>query len=118
MRSHKLVVKSRVGQKRKCRVLSLFVILSAILLSWTAANPVFSQNIRFSVASYNVENLFDLKADGTEYPEYLPNGPAGWTRAVQSVKVAHTARVIKELDADIVCLQEVESIGMLTFFLI
>lgn len=33
----------------------------------------------FKVASYNLENLFDLATDGTEYPEYIPNTGYGWT---------------------------------------
>lgn len=65
--------------------------------------------LSFKVASYNVENLFDAKKDGTEYPDYVPNGKAGWTAVMATQKAANIARVIDELSADIVCLQEVES---------
>ena len=34
----------------------------------------------FKIASYNVENLFDLTKDGTEYTEYIPNTGYGWTK--------------------------------------
>ncbi|NOY67946.1 MAG: hypothetical protein GXP53_00410 [Deltaproteobacteria bacterium] len=87
----------------------LLMLLSAIIFSLLGAGPVFSRDIRFSVASYNVENLFDLKTAGTEYPEYMPNGPFGWNKAVQSIKVSHIARSIHDLDADIICLEEIES---------
>ena len=29
--------------------------------------------MEFKVASYNVENLFDMQYNGTEYKEYIPN---------------------------------------------
>ncbi len=63
----------------------------------------------FKIASYNVENLFDLTKDGTEYTEYIPNTGYGWNREIFEVKVANIAEVIKDLQADIVALQEVES---------
>lgn len=62
----------------------------------------------FSVAFYNVENLFDLKLDGNEYEEYRP-GEANWTEDVQKTKVKRTAEVIAALDADIIGLCEVEN---------
>ncbi len=63
----------------------------------------------FKVASYNVENLFDLTWDGTEYPEYIPNAVYGWTRDIADIKYTNIARVIKDLGGDVVALQEVES---------
>ena len=63
----------------------------------------------FKVASYNVENLFDLTRDGTEYPEYIPNTGYGWTKDIANIKYTNIARVIKDLGGDVVALQEVES---------
>ena len=63
----------------------------------------------FKVASYNLENLFDLTRDGTEYPEYIPNTGYGWTKDMANIKYTNIARVIKDLGADVVALQEVES---------
>ncbi len=63
----------------------------------------------FKVASYNLENLFDLTRDGTEYPEYIPNAGYGWTKDIANTKYTNIARVIKDLRADVVALQEVES---------
>ncbi len=62
-----------------------------------------------SLASYNVENLFDLKKDSTEYPGYIPGGRDGWNREMLNTKLDHLARVIDDLSADILALQEVES---------
>jgi len=63
----------------------------------------------FKVASYNVENLFDLTMDGTEYPEYIPNTTYGWTKDIADIKYTNIAGVIKDMGGDVVALQEVES---------
>jgi endonuclease/exonuclease/phosphatase family metal-dependent hydrolase len=62
----------------------------------------------FKVATYNVENLFDLKYDGTEYKEYKPNSKY-WHKKAFNNKIQNITRVIKDLDADILSLQEIES---------
>lgn len=61
------------------------------------------------IASYNVENLFDMKDDGTEYEEYIPDGDGGWTDDIYRIKLRHTAQVIKDIKADLIGLQEIES---------
>ncbi|MDY6904806.1 MAG: endonuclease/exonuclease/phosphatase family protein [Thermodesulfobacteriota bacterium] len=63
----------------------------------------------FKVATYNVENLFDARTDGTEYPDYVPGGQTGWTKPMADRKAANIAKVLAALSAGIVCLQEVES---------
>ena len=63
----------------------------------------------FKIAGYNVENLFDLHADATEYPEYHPGGKFGWDSKMLGVKLKNIASVINDLDAEIVALQEIES---------
>jgi len=65
--------------------------------------------ITFKIASYNVQNLFDLKTEGTEYPDYIPDGPSGWNRKMRDIKLGRIAKVLADLDADILCLQEIES---------
>ena len=69
----------------------------------------------FKVVSYNVENLFDLIKEGTEYMEYIPNGSYGWTENIANIKYTNIAKVIKDLGADVVALQEVESKKALIF---
>jgi len=64
---------------------------------------------KFKVATYNLENLFDLTMDGTEYQEYIPNTGYGWTKDIANIKYNNIARVIKDLGGDVVALQEVES---------
>lgn len=94
----------------------IFAGLTGILL---AAGLVFSFNSHgnisvdanaseFAVATYNVENLFDMKADGTEYAEYIPNFK-GWTKTAYEIKLSNIAKVIKDMNAAVVALEEVEN---------
>ncbi len=63
----------------------------------------------FIVASYNVENLFDLKKDNSEYKEYIPNTKSKWNQKTYDIKIKNIIKVLKDMDADIVALQEVEN---------
>ena len=66
------------------------------------------------IASYNVENLFDLKKDGTEYKEYIPY-KHNWNKKTFKKKLLNSAEVICDVNADIIGLQEVENIAVLKF---
>ncbi|MCU0609241.1 MAG: endonuclease/exonuclease/phosphatase family protein [Chitinispirillaceae bacterium] len=57
---------------------------------------------------YNVENLFDLNFDGTEYPEYRP-GALGWDKQMQAKKLDNIAAVIAAMQADMLGLCEIEN---------
>lgn len=63
----------------------------------------------FKIATYNVQNLFDLNKDGNEYPEYIPGIKSNWNEKTFAIKLGHIARVIKDLNADIIALEEVEN---------
>ena len=65
------------------------------------------------IASYNVENLFDLEKSGYEYTEYIPNTNANWNATTYKKKLNNLSKVIVDLDADIIALQEVESLQAL-----
>jgi endonuclease/exonuclease/phosphatase family metal-dependent hydrolase len=65
--------------------------------------------VEVKIATYNVENLFDMNNDGTEYEEYIPNGSWGWDDAMYRTKLRNTATVIKDIGADIIGLEEIES---------
>jgi exonuclease III len=67
---------------------------------------VFATDIK--VATYNVENLFDNVNNGTEYKEYKPN-QHNWSRAIFNKKLQNITRVICELNADVLALQEIEN---------
>ncbi len=67
----------------------------------------------FKVASYNVENLFDLTKQNTEYKEYLPNTKANWNNKTFNTKINNVIKVIKDINADIIALQEIENKNIL-----
>ena len=62
----------------------------------------------FKVATYNVENLFDAKYQGSEYKEYIP-GKHNWNQRMVEIKLNHIAEVICDINADILGLQEIEN---------
>ncbi len=82
----------------KILVLIIFIFLHCFTLN--AKN--------FTVASYNVENLFDLKYDKTEYKEYIPNTKY-WNKKYFSKKLQNISKTINDLNSDIIALQEIES---------
>ncbi len=61
------------------------------------------------IASYNIENLFDLNKNDYRYKEYKPNGKSLWNAKNYKIKLQNIAKVIKDIDADIIALQEVGS---------
>lgn len=75
--------------------------------------PLLLCALEFKVATYNVENLFDAQQQGGEYEEYIPNNKHGWNEAMLQIKMAHIARVIADIDADIIVLAEVENKAVL-----
>lgn len=65
------------------------------------------------IATYNVENLFDLTFDGSEYVEYIPNSSWQWNPTNYRIKLQNLSRVIVDMGADVIALQEVESLEAL-----
>lgn len=61
------------------------------------------------IASYNVENLFDLRYDGTEYSEYIPNTIWKWNEKTYRKKIQNLSKVILDIRPDIIALTEIES---------
>ncbi|WP_324170962.1 endonuclease/exonuclease/phosphatase family protein [Sulfurimonas sp.] len=67
----------------------------------------------FKVATYNVENLFDLNKKGYKHKEYKAFTPSLWNKKNYKIKLQNIAKVIKDIDADIITLQEVHSLDAL-----
>ena len=65
------------------------------------------------IATYNVQNLFDLQKSGHEYREYIPYSHSKWNKKNYSIKLQNLSRVIKDIDADIIALEEIESLQAL-----
>ncbi|PKL13241.1 MAG: hypothetical protein CVV52_06785 [Spirochaetae bacterium HGW-Spirochaetae-8] len=73
---------------------------------------------RLVVMTYNVQNLFDPYSDGTEYPEYTPQG--GWTGEGYLLRLERVSRAILQTGAmlpDVVVMQEIEHDKVLTTLL-
>jgi endonuclease/exonuclease/phosphatase family metal-dependent hydrolase len=66
-----------------------------------------------TIATYNVENLFDLNKNGYEYEEYIPNTQSNWNQRTYKIKLKNISKVIQSIDADIIALQEIESLQAL-----
>ncbi len=84
-------------------------ILSLVLLFVSLA---FGDKI-LKIATYNVENLFDLSPNGYKYKEYKPNTKSLWNKKNYKIKLKNIAKVIKDIDADIIALQEISSLKAL-----
>lgn len=63
------------------------------------------------VMVYNVENLFDLVKNGSEYSSYIP-GTHNWNHETYSIKLKNIASVITASNADIVALCEIENLNV------
>jgi len=61
------------------------------------------------IATYNVENLFDLEKKGYKYKEYKPYSKSLWNKKNYKIKLENLSRVIKDINADIIALEEVHS---------
>nr|WP_275848320.1 endonuclease/exonuclease/phosphatase family protein [Sulfurimonas sp. SAG-AH-194-I05] len=64
------------------------------------------------ITTYNVENLFDL-GKGHRYKEYKTNGKSLWNTKHYKIKLQNIAKVIKEINADVIALQEIGSLQAL-----
>lgn len=71
--------------------------------------PFLAFGLEFKVATYNVENLFDANRDGGEYEEYLPHGKHQWNEGMLDKKLNNIARVIADMNADMIALEEIEN---------
>lgn len=86
--------------------------MKILFLLFLLLNTLYGDRI-LKIATYNVENLFDLENNGYEYDEYIPNTEANWNQKTYKIKLKNLARVITDVNADIIALQEIESIGAL-----
>ena len=86
-----------------------FLIISLFFISLNANN--------LKIATYNVENLFDLKNDGNEYSEFIPDTKSNWNENSFNIKIANLLKVITDLNADIIALQEIENEDLMKLLL-
>ncbi len=76
----------------------LIMMWGLALLIATGATAQNADNGLYSVAFYNLENLFDTEHDaGKDDAEYLPGGPKQWDAEKYQAKLTNLARVLSEL---------------------
>ena len=78
---------------------ALFALVFAVLMAFAS---------EISIATYNVQNLFDCKDDGSEYPDFK-SGTSKWDCEAASSKLKRTKQVIDAINTDIIALEEVEN---------
>jgi endonuclease/exonuclease/phosphatase family metal-dependent hydrolase len=61
-----------------------------------------------SIMEYNVENLFDMQDNGSEYPEFKPNA-CNWTISTLQKKLENISDVIVAMRPDICVMVEIEN---------
>lgn len=64
------------------------------------------------ILSFNVENLFDGKNDGSEYKDFII-GKSSWSEAKFSAKLNKLAKFLSNTGANIIGLQEIENYDVL-----
>ncbi len=84
-----------------------------LLIIFIFSISLYGSNLK--IASYNVENFFDLTYDKSEYNEFIPNNNSLWNQKNFNVKLNNLIKVIDDIDADIIGLQEIENKNLMQF---
>lgn len=85
----------KINAAKLSKIFTIFLLFCSVIFAKT-----------LTIASYNVENLFDLNDDKTEYDVYKPGV---WNLTSYKIKLKNAAFVISKINADIISLQEIES---------
>lgn len=91
--------------------LNLFLPVFAALAVCGCSGPVSSETESVSVVTWNVQNLFDAVDDGGEYKEFRRS--SGWNQELYEARLTRLCGAIRELDADIFVMEEIENRGVL-----
>ena len=78
---------------------ALFALVFAVFMAFAS---------EISIVTYNVQNLFDCKDDGSEYLDFK-SSTSKWDCEAASSKLKRTRQIIDALDTDIIALEEVEN---------
>lgn len=91
----------------------LTVILSVVFCACAFCREAPGKN-RIRMAFYNTENMFDtLASKAYDDAEFTPSGKNAWDGRKYRTKIKNTARVLADMNADIIGLAEIENDGVL-----
>ena len=91
--------------------LFITILLKSILVIFISNSVIYSQDIKgLKVSFWNVENLFDLDDDPNKNDdEFATGGRKNVTKEIYDLKLKNSAEVLKDLNADILGICEVEN---------
>ena len=91
--------------------LFITILLQLILVIFISNSVIYSQDIKgLKVSFWNVENLFDLDDDPNKNDdEFATGGRKNVTKEIYDLKLKNSAEVLKDLNADILGICEVEN---------
>lgn len=91
--------------------LFITILLQLILVIFISNSVIYSQEIEgLKVSFWNVENLFDLDDDPNKNDdEFATGGRKNVTKEIYDLKLKNSAEVLKDLNADILGICEVEN---------
>ena len=94
------------------RAVAALALVGVLALLAACSTAVRRSGREFTLASYNVHNLFDDRTDGSEFAGYRPESD-GWGAVEFHTKAERTAEALRKVGAgahpDIVALQEIEN---------
>jgi len=104
------------GMQSKLNSIVILLVLIAVILLTSQCRNSFEGN--YTIAFYNVENLFDTINDaGVNDGEYTPTAKIGWDNAKYTKKLKDIAKVLSSINGEnlpvIIGLAEVENLGVL-----
>lgn len=69
------------------------------------------KSVTIKIVNWNTETFFDCKTEGTEYSDFIKN--AAWNKDAYIKRIERLVSVIKQLDADVFVMEEIENEGVM-----
>ena len=101
-------------KKLTCLLFSLIgiLVMSSCMASADHDSSTYSEKAQeIKIACWNVQTFFDSVTEGSEYSDFIKN--KSWNDEAYRVRLERLASAIKEFDADVVVLEEVENEGVM-----
>lgn len=89
--------------------LKFILYLSLILLCFCSCKEA---KTTYKFATYNTQTFFDANIDGTEYKQFI-DAKGQWNKEAYIQRLKRLCHILKEVDADVIALQEIENADMI-----